>query len=71
MTDHRVPCPHAGSPMSWANIIAGPAVLTGWGTGPLATAGSALTGGEVARMTVIAPQDGQGLDSRLDGEPGS
>ena len=44
MTDHRVPQPHAGSPMNWANMIAGPAVLTGWGTGPLATAGSALTG---------------------------
>ena len=44
MTDHRVPWPHAGSPYELANMMADPAVFSGWATGPRAIAGSALAG---------------------------
>ena len=61
MTDHRVLWPHAGSPMNWANMMAGPVVFSGWATGPRATAGSALTGARLPACQSIVPQDSQGL----------
>jgi hypothetical protein len=61
--------------MTWANMLVGPAMLTGWGTGPRATAGRAPTGAKAqficsfagSNMNVMITDISHDLDTSVQG----